>query len=294
MVAWTGMGSRAAPRRDTVTREETARPGEWRWLVGIWVLVAVFGLITAWRSEHVGIPLRDPEGQMFRGRLTSALVLFAVRHRPRRGAASTPPSAGARVAIAGVLARPLDARAVGAGAERVAGLPPRLRLLPQPQELGRLQRPSGTTTLLGRRQVAVRRGTARPSCSTTCSARAPRRSSSWRIYTLLHLPGAVLALVACAGLRRPDPRRLRLPQRPRSVDRGSSASPPTTCVPSLGPFAAAPGEFAGLRPRPSPTTQAEYLRERATPPAPTHRRATPSRASRPSPACTSASPAWCG
>ena len=42
------------------------------WVAGIWVLVAVFGVVTALWSHHVGVPLRDPGGSMFRSRLTSA------------------------------------------------------------------------------------------------------------------------------------------------------------------------------------------------------------------------------
>ena len=49
-----------------------------RWVAGVWILVAVFAVITALWSHHVGVPLRDPEGKMFRGRLTSAVVLLAV------------------------------------------------------------------------------------------------------------------------------------------------------------------------------------------------------------------------
>lgn len=49
-----------------------------RWLIGVWVIVLVFAAITAVWSEHVGIPLRDPAGKMFRGRLTSAVVLFGM------------------------------------------------------------------------------------------------------------------------------------------------------------------------------------------------------------------------
>ena len=52
--------------------------GDVRWVAGIWVMVAVFAAITAAWSHHVGVPLRDPDGQMFRGRLTSALVLLTV------------------------------------------------------------------------------------------------------------------------------------------------------------------------------------------------------------------------
>jgi hypothetical protein len=49
-----------------------------RWVAGIWAMVAVFAIVTAYWSHHVGVPLRDPEGKMFRGRLTSAVVLFSI------------------------------------------------------------------------------------------------------------------------------------------------------------------------------------------------------------------------
>ena len=48
------------------------------WALGVWVLVLAFGVVTALWSHRVGIPLRDPRGQMFRGRLTSALVMLAI------------------------------------------------------------------------------------------------------------------------------------------------------------------------------------------------------------------------
>ncbi|GAB3786256.1 phosphatase PAP2 family protein [Nocardioides ungokensis] len=52
-----------------------------RWVVGIWVVVAAFGVVTALWSQHVGVPMRDPGGSMFRGRLVGAattLVVLAV------------------------------------------------------------------------------------------------------------------------------------------------------------------------------------------------------------------------
>jgi membrane-associated phospholipid phosphatase len=62
-----------------------------RWIIGVWVVVALFAAVTAWRSHVVGIPLRDPDGQMFRGRLESALIMMAaftvldaVRRAPSR------------------------------------------------------------------------------------------------------------------------------------------------------------------------------------------------------------------
>lgn len=65
----------AAPE---TTQEKPSDLRDLSWLAWVWVTVVAFALVTAWRSHHVGIPLRDPDGQMFRGRLTSALVLFAV------------------------------------------------------------------------------------------------------------------------------------------------------------------------------------------------------------------------
>ncbi len=47
------------------------------WLIGVWVMVVAFAALTVLRSNQVGVPLRDPEGRMFSGRITSALVLLA-------------------------------------------------------------------------------------------------------------------------------------------------------------------------------------------------------------------------
>ena len=70
---------RAAPSRlRTPQHEPPADPVSQRWLIGGWIVVALFAAVTAWRSEVVEIPLRDPGGRMFQGRLTSALVLFGV------------------------------------------------------------------------------------------------------------------------------------------------------------------------------------------------------------------------
>ena len=49
-----------------------------RWLAGVWTVVVVFAIVTAVWSWHVGVPLRDPEGKMFRGRLAKSLTFFAV------------------------------------------------------------------------------------------------------------------------------------------------------------------------------------------------------------------------
>ncbi|MCW2764194.1 MAG: hypothetical protein JWO11_153 [Nocardioides sp.] len=59
-------------------RENPADLRDLSWLSGVWVTVVVFACVTAYWSHHVGIPMRDPNGQMFQGRLTSAVVLFGV------------------------------------------------------------------------------------------------------------------------------------------------------------------------------------------------------------------------
>ena len=56
----------------------TRGPDGVAWTLGIWLVVAVFAVVTAIWSHHVGVPLRDPSGKMFRGRLTSAVVLLAI------------------------------------------------------------------------------------------------------------------------------------------------------------------------------------------------------------------------
>ena len=49
-----------------------------RWLLRIWAVVAVFGAITLWRSHVVGIPLRDPHGEILRSRVAITVGVFAV------------------------------------------------------------------------------------------------------------------------------------------------------------------------------------------------------------------------
>ena len=52
--------------------------GRYLWWAGIWIIAAAFGVVTAVKSEAVDIPLRDPSGAMFRGRLVSMAVLLVV------------------------------------------------------------------------------------------------------------------------------------------------------------------------------------------------------------------------
>jgi membrane-associated phospholipid phosphatase len=54
------------------------RAGGYRWLIGVWSTVVVFAIVTAVWSEHVGIPLRDPDGIIFQRRLLTAVGLLVV------------------------------------------------------------------------------------------------------------------------------------------------------------------------------------------------------------------------
>jgi membrane-associated phospholipid phosphatase len=56
----------------------TEPAGAVRLTVTLWSVALVFGAVTFARSEQVGIPLRDPDGAMFRVRLASAAVLLVV------------------------------------------------------------------------------------------------------------------------------------------------------------------------------------------------------------------------
>jgi membrane-associated phospholipid phosphatase len=61
-----------------VSSDAGRRRGSRLWWAGIWLIAAGFGVVTAVKSEAIGIPLRDPSGSMFRGRLTYAVMLFAI------------------------------------------------------------------------------------------------------------------------------------------------------------------------------------------------------------------------
>lgn len=58
--------------------EETTREPDHWWLVRVWVLVAVFAGIAVLRSRHVGIPFRDPGGEILRSRIALSLGIFLV------------------------------------------------------------------------------------------------------------------------------------------------------------------------------------------------------------------------
>lgn len=64
--------------RQTVEDQRSERPREYRWLIGFWVVVALFAVVTFARSAYVDVPLRDPNGSMFMSKLLLSLGLFVV------------------------------------------------------------------------------------------------------------------------------------------------------------------------------------------------------------------------
>jgi hypothetical protein len=52
--------------------------GIYSWVTTMWIVVAAFAVVTAFRSHQVDVPLRDPSGSIFRNRIALSLVLFAV------------------------------------------------------------------------------------------------------------------------------------------------------------------------------------------------------------------------
>jgi hypothetical protein len=48
------------------------------WVIRTWVLAAVFLCLTLWRSHEVGIPLRDPHGEIFATRLATSCGLLVL------------------------------------------------------------------------------------------------------------------------------------------------------------------------------------------------------------------------
>jgi len=55
-----------------------SHPRDYLWLVNVWVVVAIFALVTVIRSHQVGIPIRDPGGAILRLRIGLSLAWFAL------------------------------------------------------------------------------------------------------------------------------------------------------------------------------------------------------------------------
>ena len=226
----------------------------------VWALAVVFASVALLRSEHLGIPLRDPDGAMFRVRLGKALTMLAV------------------LAVADALVRGLRTGPVRWSWSDVGGHL-RRRWTPQRVVLA-------CSGLLAYHVVYV----SYRNLKSWDSFNTPRDQdllAMERWLLLGHSPAVLLhdllgegqAAVVLAVVYRSFTYLV-----PLSVV-GTLALLPRVreayvmlcsalwvwilgvasyyLVPSLGPFASAPEEFAGLRPTAITSTQAEYLAERA-------------------------------
>ena len=222
------------------------------------MIAAVFGVVTAIKSEAIGIPLRDPSGSMFRGRLASMAVLLMV---------FAVVDVAVRAVRAGFSARQLAASA----RERLTAR--RLALI--------------AGALLAYQIVYV----CYRNLKSWDAFNTPRDDDLLSFEKSLffgHSPAVLLHDLLGQDVCGARPRRdLRLvlvarPDRRRRIGRCSrvtsatamSSSPPArSCgssgvtayylVPTIGPFWSAPGEFAGLDRTGVTSAQETYLVERA-------------------------------
>ena len=256
------------------------------WVLRLWLVVGAFAVVTLVRSWQVGIPLRDPHGAILVNRLALTAGIFAVLV-VIDGVLRTTRRRSLRAVVTTVRQRWTGRRLLLAAC-RAAGLPRRLLLLPQPQELGRPQ-------------LAPR---------TRCCSRWDRwlflgHSPAVLLHDLLGQHVAAYSLlvvyesfstlvsisfVAARGAHRPDPRRLRL-HRVDWCACGSSASASYYAIPSLGPFHSAPRGVRGAAAHDDPGHPGAVPRPARRTCWPTRTRTTPSPRSRRSRACTSPSPA---
>jgi hypothetical protein len=68
-------GAPAALRTDEAKPDVEASYG---WLLGVWVLVGAFALLTLMASYRIGIPVRDPHGEVLRLRIALSIGLFVL------------------------------------------------------------------------------------------------------------------------------------------------------------------------------------------------------------------------
>ena len=232
---------------------------EYRWLARVWLLVAAFAVVTLLRSEQVGIGLKDPHGEILRSRVALSLGLFLVLALGdawlRAGRTDRSAAPGPRGAPAAVDRERRLALADG----RPAGLPPRLLLLPQPEELGRPPT-ARATPCCWPGTGGCSSATAPRCCCTTCSGQHVAA------YVLMVVYESFATLVSVALRRRAG-----VPDRIRdgyvfialgAVGVDPRASRSYYLIPSLGPFHAAPQEFAGLPHTMIQDTQARYMAQR--------------------------------
>ena len=228
------------------------------WVLRLWLVVGALrrrhpGPVLAGRHPAARPARRDPgePPRPDRGHLRRA-------RRHRRGAAyAAAPDA------CGPWSRPCaqrwTRRRLLLAGQRAAGLPRRLLLLPQPQELGRPQRPRGPDAArVG--PVAVPRP--QPGGAAARPAGSARRGvrPAGRLRVLLD---AGVGLVRRGGGARPIGSATAASSSPRWCACGSSAWRRTTRSPRSGRSGRRPAEFAGLPHTMVQDTQARYLAQRA-------------------------------
>ena len=245
------------PSATLVAPEESFRD-DLRWVVPVWVVVLVFTALTVVRSVQVGIPLRDPHGDILLTRVAISLGLFVlyglldalVRTRRLR----MPLRRTWSVAHARWTAPATRARADGAG-----GLPRDVLLLPQPEELGRLQPPA--------RLDAARLGplaVLRPQPGRAAARRArPGTVRAWVLAYWYETFGTLVLFAVVAPVVFVRDIREGWVAMVAGVWIWILGTATYYLIPTLGPFDSAPQEFAGLPHMMIQDTQARYMGQRA-------------------------------
>jgi hypothetical protein len=70
------MGTTAADTRTGVPDEHATRTSDWSWLLRVLALVVVFAVIAWARSRQIDVPFKDPHGKLFRAKIQSTLELL--------------------------------------------------------------------------------------------------------------------------------------------------------------------------------------------------------------------------
>jgi membrane-associated phospholipid phosphatase len=53
---------------------EPAEPGGYGYVAGVWLTVLAFGVVAVFWSHHVGVGFKDPQGRMFQGKILSSMI----------------------------------------------------------------------------------------------------------------------------------------------------------------------------------------------------------------------------
>jgi hypothetical protein len=72
------MGTTATGTRADTPGERTGSKSDWTWVLRIVVLTVVFAVVALARSRQVDISFRDPHGKLFRGKIVGAVGMLAV------------------------------------------------------------------------------------------------------------------------------------------------------------------------------------------------------------------------